>query len=132
MERVTLWKMALMDAKCHPIKGFGMDSFRKITSSKNFQYMMGGDRSPSLWDNPHNLYISLGYEFGFLVFIILGGYIRQLIISFKKSSKNSNVIALAGFIMVFFVISIGSFPAFLCRTMVFIIPCFALYEVSCA
>ena len=126
LERVHLWKMALSDAKCHPIKGFGMDSFRKITSSKNFDYQQG-EVNPSLWDNPHNLLVSLFFEFGFLVFLILGGYIRHLILLFNRSL---NTIALAGFIVCFFVVSMGSFLAFLCRTMVIIIPMFALYEIS--
>ena len=132
LERIRLWKFLLNDVNSHPIKGWGMDSFRKITELKHHIYTDNPNitHKPSLWDNPHNLYISLLFEFGFISLILLGGYIRQLVLWFKNSLKEPNTIALAGFILAFFVVSMGSFPIFLARMCVLIIPVFALYEIS--
>lgn len=132
MERVNTWKLSLIDAKIHPLKGWGMDSYRKVTKFKPQYYVTQPESKShsSLWDNPHNLLISLFYEFGIVSLLLLIGYLRQVIMWFRKSLKDPNTIALAGFILAFFIISMGNFPAFLARMMVIIIPCLALYEVQ--
>ena len=135
IERFDVWKLILSDAKLHPITGWGLDSFKAMNSKKNYIYvkdMSGDDKMGNIqhWDNPHNLYISLLYEFGIITLILLGGYIRQLCLWFKNAYKEPNTIALAGFILMFFVISMGHFPAFLARIMCFSIPIFALYELQ--
>lgn len=135
-ERFSQWKLALYDAYRHPITGWGLDSFRSFNYSKGFVYGRqvassadGKQQEAAVWDNPHNLIVSLQYEFGFLALFFLGGYIRQCIVWFRQSDKSRNVIALAGFIGCFLIVSIGHFPAFLARIMVFAVPCFALYEI---
>lgn len=126
VERFVLWKEMLRDANCHPILGWGMDTFRKFTALKPYIFV----EATSKWDNPHNLYISLFYEFGFLSLFILGGYLRQRCIAFKGALKDMNTLALTGFALGFFVISLASFPIFLARTACIIIPALALWEVS--
>lgn len=129
VERFPVWKEALNDCNVHPIKGWGMDSFRKFTSAKMHIYMSNAGCG-SQWDNPHNLYISLLYEFGFLSLILLGGYIRQLIIWFRNAMKEPNTLALAGFILGFFIVSLGNFPIFVARLAIIIIIVLGLYEVQ--
>ena len=55
---------------------------------------------------------------------------RQMVILFRRAIKSNNTIALASFLIAFFLVSFGSFPGFLTRMMIFIIPMFALYEIS--
>lgn len=132
-ERLAQWKLALHDSTIHPLTGWGLDSFGKFNAQKQhiYAWRYGSDKNlVALWDNPHNLYISLVFEFGLLALVFLGGYIRQCVLWFRQSDQSRNVIALAGFIAAFFVVSIGHFPIFLARLAVIIIPVFALFEKS--
>lgn len=132
-ERFDVWTKTLQVVNSHPIIGWGLDSFRRADlPHKNFIFSMDtSDRAaPALWDNPHNLYISLLFEFGLIGLLIFGGYIRQLAIWFRKSIKSPNTLGLAGFALGVLVLSIGNFPMFLARFCSFIIPCFALLECS--
>lgn len=145
-ERFKQWHHVMRDAWKHPVSGWGLDSFANETPQKKFRYAQNIDKYAvhrdlqgrqykdvthiTWWDNPHNLYISLFYEFGGVGLFLFIAYLYQYGKRFQYSIKDSNTIALAGFIIVFLGISIGHFPAFLARTMVFIIPSFALFEVS--
>jgi len=146
IERLSLWRSIARDGMAHPITGWGLDSFANITPQKDFRYSNRVSKYPyhqgrdgktytnithiEWWDNPHNLYLSLFFEFGFVSLFLLVGYLRQNILRFQKAIKNQNVIGLAGFMLVFFTVSFGHFPAFLARIMCFSIPMFALYEVE--
>jgi len=135
VERFSVWRIIMIDARQHPVVGWGLDSFRNVLQNKPFTYNMGinvvGNKIvTNLWDNPHNLYVSIAYEFGFVGLIILGGYIRQICLWFKDATKDSETLALFGFIMAFFIISIGQFPLFLARMAIFLIPMAALYEIK--
>lgn len=136
IERLPLWRLAMIDARQHPIIGWGLDSFRSVHQNKQFTYNMGpimlsGNKvKTGLWDNPHNLYISIAYEFGFIGLLIMGGYIRQLCIWFKNATKDNETLALFGFIIALLVVSMGQFPLFLARMAIFIIPVFALFELK--
>lgn len=148
-ERFAVWKKIMRDAKQHPIVGWGLDSFRNITKQKNFLYanqvmvksnyhkkIKKGSKEDIIrvdwWDNPHNLLISLFYEFGGVGVILFIGLIRKNVLRFVPAIKNNNTIALASFGIVFLVISMGHFPIYLARMACFIIPFFALYEVQTA
>lgn len=64
------------------------------------------------WDNPHNEYVQLFYEFGafgVILFILLGLDIK------KRFSDENNLIALVGFFIVILVASIGQFPMHMAR-----------------
>ena len=146
MERLPMWHKILRDGMKHPITGWGLDSFSNVTPQKNFKYSQVVNKVPFnvdnygnvqkemtsilWWDNPHNLYISLFYEFGFVGLFLFIGYIRQNVLRFKNCIKSPDAIALAGFVFVFLCISIGHFPIFLARTAICIIPVFALLEIT--
>ena len=134
--RLSQWKMTLQDCILHPVTGWGLDSFRKITEQKKHLYVIDpvkkddGSMGFSLWDNPHNMYISLFFEWGILGLFLLGGYLRQCGIWFQRAIKEPNVIALTGFGLVVLIVSIAQFPFWLSRTVTIIVPAFALFEVA--
>ena len=145
--RLVQWNTLLKHCMIHPVTGWGLDSYRNISVRKNFNFLdhelnfvdvvnktTGGMprdmRFIRYWDNPHNLYISLFFEFGIIGLFLLFGYLRQDAIRFKNAVKMPNVIGLAGFIIVLLGVSIGHFPIFLARFIIFIIPLVALFEVA--
>lgn len=143
-ERFVMWKQVMTDYIIHPVTGWGLDSFGNVTIQKNFRYAQsvfnhnnGADEKQKVtdvgwWDNPHNLLISILYEFGFIGAFIFFGYLRQVFLGYAKAVKDKNTIALCGFVIAFLALSLGHFPLFLAREAVYIIPCFALLEVACA
>lgn len=133
--RFVAWKGFMEDTIVHPITGWGLDSFRNITDRKKHIYAMNFTQMKTqkgvhfdYFDNPHNLYISLMYEWGVVGLIILIGLLRRWGLLYAKAIKEPNTIALSGFILVTLIVSIAQFPMFLSRMVVFIIPCIALYE----
>ncbi len=139
MSRLYMWKLAMIDTTLHPISGNGLDSFRNITKSKEHVFItqLGFDEKKMIysakhWDNPHNLFISVAYEWGFLGIFFIVGYIRQSYYRYKKALKVPNTIALAGVGIVLLLVSVAHFPLFLARFCTILIPMFALYEVQTA
>ncbi len=133
--RSRIWKAVLTDAAKHPISGCGLDSFRNETKNKPYKYMeshsvSGKDINIEIWDNPHNLYISLFLEFSLVGLFIFCGYIRGLTFKFLRAIKSNQVIGLTGFVLVFLGISFGHFPLYLARFFPILIPVFSLLEIS--
>lgn len=133
--RLKMWKVVMRDAVKHPIAGYGLDSFRGFTQEKKQLYCEQVRKTDvgwyaAVWDNPHNLLITLAFEFGFLVYILLAGYLRDYLMAFRRSVKDANTIATTGFLLVFFIVSMAHFPICLAAMAVFIIPVFALAEKS--
>lgn len=135
-ERFDAWKMFMQDAVKHPVTGYGLDSFRSTEGPyKNWKYCvhpeMHGDKlGINQWDNPHNLLISIFYEWGIVGIILLLGYLRWAGLRFKNAMKSNNTIALAGFLVAFFVVSLAYFPMFLARYAILVIPAFALFDTQ--
>lgn len=134
-ERIAQWKNTLNDGMRHPVTGWGLDSFRNTTSYKDFKYINSTRKIEQgtavvWWDNPHNLLLSLFFEFGFIGLFLLGGYLRQCGIWFIKSVKDLNTIGLFGFIIVAGLLSQAHFILFLARTAVIVIIGAALFEVA--
>lgn len=140
-ERASMWKMVMTDTVVHPITGFGLDSFRKVTKSKAHIYAMNYVKSKdpetgqtveffNYWDNPHNLIVSLAIEWGYIAIFLLLGLLRQYGVWFNRAIKNTNTIALAGFGIAFLIVSMAQFPMHLARMVVIIIPCLALFEIT--
>ena len=135
-QRLNQWKLVARDCVMHPIIGWGPDSFRNETERKKFVYAMSpnlmkdGGVHYSYWDNPHNLLISLFYEWGVIGLLILLGYFRFLALAFQKSIKDPEILALSGVILAVLVVSMAQFPMFLARCVCFIIPLAALFEVK--
>ena len=97
-ERFIMWKKVMQDYMIHPVTGYGLDSFANETKFKRFRYSQAikdfryGDKNSDeritnidIWDNPHNLYISILYEFGFIGMVIFICYMRQNILNYVKS-----------------------------------------------
>lgn len=135
VERFSQWRLVLQDAKTHPVVGMGLDSFRKITQDKKYIYAtdyrkVGDVEDIQYWDNPHNLYISLLFEWGGVGMLLLIGYIVSCIRKFNRSVITPNLLAVSGFMVSFFIVSMGQFPIFLARLAVIIVPLLALYDVE--
>lgn len=134
--RTEVWYLALQDTMVHPIRGWGLDSFRSFTKDKNHIYAINrganklGGITANNWDNPHNILVSLPFEWGYPVFVFFIGYIAFLFNRFMRSERLPNTVALFSVIIVTLVLSMAQFPLFLARTMAFIIPLAALYEVE--
>lgn len=135
--RFNLWKVSLRDAFDHPIAGWGLDSFRNINPVKNFMYFENAQTnqvsramyedgkfnlSPEFikpgqiadpWDNPHNLFVSLMFEFGLFGIVILTLLVIDIFKRFNAYVPEQ--LALLGFMIVLLVLSIGQFPFFLTR-----------------
>ena len=134
-DRFPLWKRVLTDGMKHPITGWGLDSFRNATSYKDFRYLERTFNSPlgkvlEWWDNPHNLLVSVFFEFGLIGIFLLGGYLRQCGIWFIRAVKNPNVVGLFSCMIVTILVCQGHFIMFLAKTCAIIIPAVALYEVA--
>lgn len=135
--RANQWKLVLRDAVIHPVAGWGMDSFRNITPEKKWHYAQNLTKltnNPNygveIWDNPHNAFVSFAFEWGFTGVVIVLGYLGAMIVSFRRSRKLPNTIALFGVCMVTVILSISHFPLFLARFMCFIVPMAAMLEVT--
>jgi len=131
--RAKAWRNILMDAKIHPITGWGLDSFRNITKNKKhlyIRYYTPENNFLKWWDNAHNIYVQMAFEFGLLPFLLLLGYFRSIVMRFRKCVKEPNTLALTGFILVFFLVSFAHFPMYLARFAVILVPMFALMEVQ--
>lgn len=134
--RLTQWRITLKDCVIHPISGWGLDSFRNELPWKKFVYAMNMSQAPSgaihydFWDNAHNLYIQVMYEWGLIGILILVGYLRGCFLKFNKAIKSSNTVALGGFLIVLLIINIAQFPLFLSRCACFIIPIMALFDTQ--
>ena len=70
------------------------------------------------WDNPHNEFLMLFYEFG-IVGIILFGFMTHDIIT-RFNGFDDNLVVLTGFFICLMLISIGQFPFHLARIGIFI------------
>jgi O-antigen ligase len=132
---MPMWKYSLREAAIHPIAGWGLDSFRNNTPEKPYTYVKKGyeDKERMLllmWDNPHNLYISLIYEWGIFGIILLVGYWKQMAVWYYHAPKSLELVAMAAILIGTFFVSIGHFPFFLSRLAVIIIVIAALFEVK--
>ncbi len=133
--RGKVWKQALRDASNHPIAGCGLDSFRNETKNKPYKYMQrmkesGNQKWIEVWDNPHNLYVSLFLEFSLVGLFIFCGYMRGLVFKYLRAIKSPQVIGLTGFVIVFLGVSFGHHPLFLARFVPILIPAFSMYEIA--
>lgn len=135
--RIYQWRETLKDCIIHPVTGWGLDSFRSVTAQKEHLYAMnpqpttdGKGMHYDVWDNPHNLLVSIFFEWGIVGLFIFFGLLRQYWIWWKNSVKSPNAIALAGVIIGVLAVSMTQFPMFLARTAVLVIPLAALYEIE--
>jgi hypothetical protein len=131
--RIDQWKLVMKDTMVRPVVGWGMDSFRNLTEQKKHLYAknvqtVDKNVSGDQWDNPHNVVVSLAFEWGYVGLILVGLYLRSLIVRFRKSVKTGNTVALFGVILMTLIISLAQFPMFLARFMCFVIPIAGMLE----
>lgn len=82
-----------------------------------YPFLKEGDTTDG-WDNPHNEFIQLFYEFGIVAVLILGFFIWDIRRRFNKQIHH--MIPLVGFFMGVMIMSIGQFPFHLARVGLFI------------
>lgn len=68
------------------------------------------------WDNPHNEYINMLFQYGIVGIILLGGLIREMYFRFKYAIKDKELIVITSCLLVYLVTSITNFPLELART----------------
>ena len=136
-QRASQWKLVIRDAVVHPISGWGMDSFRNLTNEKKWQYVKNMQKvdtaekyTADVWDNPHNLVVSLLFEWGIFGVILVAGYFVNMTARFRRSERLPNTVALYGVCMVSLILSMSHFPIFLARFMCFLVPMAAMFENS--
>jgi len=143
--RLPMWKMVLKDSTKSPLAGYGLDSFR-IGNLKYFKesdtnktvygikqddkIMLPEARHYDWWDNAHNEWLQLLFEFSFIgfgiVLFILYYICKQFLISYKTDTS----LALMGFFIALLIMSIGQFPFHLARLAHLIPVCIALFVIE--
>lgn len=144
-DRLNVWKLCLKDAFKKPITGWGLDSFRNITADgeKNFNYFKNENNVAfhgiyinetgkfmfpkeqqfegniiHPWDNPHNEYVTILFEFGLFGIVLLVLLARDI---YKRFCiHNEKQLALILFFISFAICSIAQFPAHIARLGIFL------------
>lgn len=65
------------------------------------------------WDNPHNLYVSIIYEFSIIGFLLFLGLLGDI---WRRLYRDPVVLTIFAIFIVYLVSSIGQFPFYLART----------------
>lgn len=89
----------------------------KYDLDKYKDFIKPGD-SLNPWDNPHNEYIQLFYEFGIVGVLIFGFLVHDMIKRFD--SFNPHLVSIMGFFISVAIMSIGQFPFHLARVGLYI------------
>ena len=75
----------------------------------------GNQNEINVWDNAHNEYLQLFFEYGIIGVLLLIGLFRDMIIRFNRCDKTNELIMLTSILLVYFVSSISHFPLHLAR-----------------
>lgn len=67
------------------------------------------------WDNPHNEYVNLLFQYGIVGVLLLGGLVSEMCIRFKHAPKTKALITVTACLLVYFVTSLTHFPVELAR-----------------
>jgi O-antigen ligase len=150
--RPPMWGKVVKDIFKNAITGYGLDSFR----SGKIRYMRDADDDVTYravddgsgkgylitdifekksvkfdwWDNPHNEYLQLAYEFGLVGVVIFLFILYHMFKTFKKAVKTKEILAICGFFIALFLCSLVQFPAHLARTAYLIPIMLALFRIE--
>lgn len=67
------------------------------------------------WDNPHNAYVNLFFQYGWIGVILLCGLVREMWARFRLSIKDKELVVITSCLIVYFITSIGHFPLEMAR-----------------
>lgn len=68
------------------------------------------------WDNPHNMYVNLLFQYGILGVILLWGLMGEMYFRFKSAIKDEELIVITSCLLVYFITGLTNFPLELART----------------
>ena len=112
--------MYFKNARTNETRAVGIEALRFHRETGQFPpmgtFVSKGD-SINPWDNPHNEYVGLFYEFGLIGTLIILFMKRDMWMRFVPKPK---IIALAGFFISLAIISLGQFPLHVARTACYI------------
>lgn len=131
--RPPMWGMALKRSFLD-VRGYGLDSFRngkvryykEATTDKTVGliaqdkdgtrfYVAPENRKYDWWDNPHNEFIQLFYEFGLAGVVIIAFLFWCMACAFKRAVKTNELVAVTAAIIALLMASMTQFPFHLAR-----------------
>lgn len=150
--RFGLWRAITHAGFVKPL-GYGPDSFRNFTPTKDFLYVSDSDyklailkkssdttavvgymttsfqvdmvnkfktqnNEMNIWDNPHNEYLQMLFEYGWPGLILLLLMIWSILRSYLSAINPESTVLFCG-LLVFFVSALAHFPCHLARTGIF-------------
>lgn len=68
-----------------------------------------------LWDNPHNLLVTILFEYGLVGILLLVGFIRELYLRFRFSLQTEELVLVTSILLVYATASLTHFPLHLAR-----------------
>lgn len=149
-DKISVWKVTLRDAVKKPIFGWGLDSFRSISSDKPFVYFKNTQTNETVkfrfhketnslvppkelvgknvivdpWDHPHNEFVMIFYEFGVIGIVLLTLFLRDIHRRYRDCSYRAikdEIKPIYFYMIGILILSIGQFPLHLSR-IVYMIP----------
>lgn len=150
--RPPMWKKVFKDVFRSPVYGHGLNSFRegkikymKDASNDDTYRAVKDDKGDGYlitevfkkesvkfdwWDNPHNEYLQLVYEFGFMGLFICSMVVYYMYKKIKKAVKTKELIAICGFFVALFLCSMTQFPMHLARNAYLLPIMLALFRIE--
>ena len=68
------------------------------------------------WDNPHNMYVNVIFQYGIIGLILMVGLLTQMYLRFKTAIKSKELIVITSCFLVYLVTGLTHFPIDLART----------------
>lgn len=143
LRRTHVWQMVISKTLLSPWTGIGMGSFKQqrilefykdgdFKSREFIQFKLCPENKPAvdeairkhtghgwitaIWDNPHDEFIYVFFEYGIVGLVLIGGFIFTIFRRFNVQSLHSNeTIALMASFIALLIFSTGHFPFYLAR-----------------
>jgi len=72
-------------------------------------------KSPNVWDHPHNEYLNILFCWGIPGIVILFFFLKDIVMTFRKSRKSKEVVLLTSMLIVYALASLTQFPLCVAR-----------------